>query len=65
MPLKDLSGKKAIDLDREDFEKLFCQHCLEYQECDRSDQKITRLQGFRGHWTMGYSLSEAARFITE
>ena len=27
MPLKDLSGKRAYDLDREDFEKLFCQQC--------------------------------------
>jgi len=40
MPLKDLSGKTAYDLEREDFEKLFCQQCLEYQECPRDDRKI-------------------------
>ena len=33
MTLKDLSGKSVYGLDREDFEKLFCQHCLEYEEC--------------------------------
>ena len=33
MALKDLSGKTAYDLDREDFETLFCKHCHEYEEC--------------------------------
>ena len=56
MPLKDLSGKKAIDLEPEDFEKLFCQHCLEYQECDRSDQKILGCKAFvdSGLWDAFY-----------
>ena len=40
MPLKDLSGKTVYDLDREDFEKLFCQQCHEYEECDRNDSDI-------------------------
>ena len=37
MPLKDLSGKSVYDLDREDFETLFCQQCKNYGICDRDD----------------------------
>jgi len=40
MPLKDLSGKTVYDLDREDFEKLFCQHCKEYAQCPRDDLRL-------------------------
>ncbi len=40
MPLKDLSGKTVLDLDREDFEKLFCQQCKEYPQCPRDDLRI-------------------------
>jgi len=40
MPLKDLRGKSIYDLDREDFEKLFCQRCREYQTCDRDPKTI-------------------------
>ena len=40
MPLKDLSGKTVHDLDREDFEKLFCELCCQYKDCDRNDKKI-------------------------
>ena len=40
MPLKDLSGKTVLDLEKEDFEKLFCWRCHEYQYCNRSDRKI-------------------------
>ena len=40
MSLKDLSGKTANDLEQEDFEKLFCQRCREYEECPRDDLKI-------------------------
>lgn len=56
MSLKDLSGKTALDLDREDFEKLFCQHCHEYEECDRSDSKILGCKAFvdSGLWDMFY-----------
>ena len=46
MPLKDLSGKTAHDLDREDFEKLFCQRCCEYQDCPRDDKKILGYKAF-------------------
>ena len=54
--LKDLSGKSALDLEREDFEKLFCQHCHEYEECDRSDDKILGCKAFvdSGLWDMFY-----------
>ena len=56
MPLKDLSGKSARDLDREDFEKLFCQHCHEYEECPRDDKKILGCKAFvdTGLWDMFY-----------
>ena len=37
---QDLSGKTVHDLDRVDFEKLFCQHCHEYEECPRDYRKI-------------------------
>ena len=40
MALKDLSGKSVSDLDREDFDKLFCQHCLRYQECQREEKDM-------------------------
>jgi len=46
VPLKDLSGKSVRDLDREDFDKLFCQHCLEYQECPRDDKKVLGCKAF-------------------
>ena len=35
MPLKDLSGKTVSELEPEDFEKLFCQQCKEYQSCSK------------------------------
>ncbi len=56
MPLKDLSGKSVLDLEREDFEKLYCLHCHEYQECDRSDKKILGCKAFvdSGLWDMFY-----------
>ena len=40
MPLKDLSNKTGYDLEREDFEKLFCQQCKEYPQCPRDDLRI-------------------------
>ncbi len=39
MGLKDLSGRGVRDLDREDFLKLFCQHCPTNM---RSAQETTR-----------------------
>ena len=40
MPLKDLSGKTVYDLEREDFEKLFCALCRQHQSCLRDDKTI-------------------------
>ena len=56
MPLKDLTGKTVYDLDREDFEKLFCQHCHEYEKCDRNDKKILGCKAFvdSGLWDAFY-----------
>ena len=53
MPLKDLSGKKAIDLEPEDFEKLFCQHCLEYRSATGATR---RYSGARLSWTAGFGI---------
>jgi len=60
MPLKDLSGKTVYDLEREDFEKLFCQQCHEYdecpRECPRDDRKILGCKAFvdSGLWDKFY-----------
>jgi len=56
MPLKDLSGKTAYDLDREDFEMLFCQQCHEYEGCPRDDKKILGCKAFvdSGLWDAFY-----------
>jgi len=56
MPLKDLSGKTAYELDREDFVKLFCQQCHEYDDCNRDDKKILGCKAFvdSGLWDMFY-----------
>ena len=40
MPLKDLSGKTAYELDREDFEKLFCRCCKDFYKCAKDDGDI-------------------------
>ena len=56
MGLKDLSGKGVRDLDREDFEKLFCRYCHENEECPRDDQKILGCKAFvdSGLWDAFY-----------
>ena len=40
MPLKDLSGKTVYDLDREDFETLFCQQCKDCGICVKDPKTI-------------------------
>ena len=40
MPLKDLSGKTVYDLEREDFEKLFCQQCKDCGICVKDPKTI-------------------------
>ena len=56
MPLKDLSGKTVYHLDREEFEKLFCEQCHEYEECSRDDKKILGCKAFvdSGLWDQFY-----------
>ena len=56
MPLKDLSGKTVYDLEREDFEKLFCWRCSEYEECPRDDKKLLGCKAFidSGLWDSFY-----------
>jgi len=56
MPLKDLSGKTVYDLEREDFEKLFCHFCHECKECDRNDKKMLACRAFvdSGLWEKFY-----------
>ena len=44
MSLKDLTGKTVYELDREDFEKLFCHHCKEYPQCPRDDLRVKGCQ---------------------
>ena len=38
MPLKDLSGKTVYELDREDFDKLFCWQCRFYETCNKDPE---------------------------
>jgi len=44
MALTDLSGKTVYELDREDFEKLFCHHCKESAKCPRDDLRVKGCQ---------------------
>ena len=45
MPLKDLSGKKACDLDREDFEKLYCRQCEDSGICVKDPKTVNICMG--------------------
>jgi len=56
MSLKDLSGKTVYELDRKDFEKLFCWQCHEYEHCPRDDKKILGCKAFvdSGLWDKFY-----------
>ncbi len=45
MPLKDLSGKTVYELELEDFEKLFCQHCKDYGICDKYPRTVNMCMG--------------------
>jgi hypothetical protein len=65
MPPKDLSGKKAYDLDREDFEKLFCRQCHEYGECPRDDKKMLGCKAFvdSGQWDKFYRKRDDVQLI--
>ena len=67
MALKDLSGKSVHDLDREDFEQLFCVHCLEYQNCPRDGLKIAGCKDFvdTGLWDTFYRKRYDVEMTTE
>lgn len=54
--LLNLSSKTACDLDPEDFEKLFCWRCREYEECQRKDTNIISCEAFvdSGLWDKFY-----------
>jgi len=56
MPLKDLSGKTIYDLEIEDFEKLFCWRCQDYEHCLRDEKKILSCKAFidSGLWDSFY-----------
>ena len=45
MPLKDLAGKTVYDLEREDFEKLFCQHCKDCGICVKDPKTVNICMG--------------------
>ena len=54
--LKDLSGKTVYDLDREDFEELFCRQCNGYGVCPQGDIQIDACRGLVdcGLWDRHY-----------
>jgi len=56
MPLKDLSDKTVYDLEREDFEKLFCRQCHEHDFCPKDDSRILGCKAFvdTGVWDKFY-----------
>jgi len=45
MPLKDLRGKTVYELDRADFEKLFCGHCKDYYICNKDPKTVNLCMG--------------------
>jgi len=40
MPLKDLTGKTVYDLEQEDFEELYCQHCKDQGICVKDPKTV-------------------------
>ena len=40
MPLKDLTGKTVYDLEKEDFERLFCRQCKDCGICDKDPKTV-------------------------
>jgi len=56
MSLKNLSGKTIYELEQEDFEKLFCAHCHEYEQCQRDDKKVLACKAYvdSGLWDKFY-----------
>ena len=56
MPLKDLSGKTVYDLEKEDFEKLFCQQCKDCGICVKDPKTINICMGLidSGVWDIAF-----------
>ena len=54
--LKDLSGKTVYDLDREDFEKLFCRQCKESGICGKDEKAVHICMGLldAGTWDLAF-----------
>ena len=54
--LKDLSGKTIYELDREDFEKLFCQQCKDDLRCAKDPKTINICMGLidSGVWDVAF-----------
>ena len=54
--LKDLSGKTVYELDREDFEKLFCQQCKDCDRCAKDAKTANICMGLidSGVWDMHF-----------
>ena len=50
--LKDLSGKSVYELDREDFEKLYCLNCKDQGICVKGDTTVNICMGLidSGAW---------------
>ena len=45
MALKDLSGKTIYDLEKADFEKLFCLHCKDSGICVKDPKTVNMCMG--------------------
>ena len=43
--LKDLSGKTVYDLEKEDFEKLFCRQCNDCEICVKDSKTVNGCMG--------------------
>ena len=57
MALKDLTGKTALDLEQEDFERLFCQQCKDCGICVKGLETVKICRGLidNGAWDGHFS----------
>lgn len=56
----DLSGKSVYDLDQDDFEKLFCRHCKQWNSCQKTPGAIHSCMGLidSGIWDAAFRKRE-------
>jgi len=56
MALKDLAGKDVYDLEFEDFEKLYCQHCKDQGICVKDQKTVNICMGLidSGVWNIHF-----------